>query len=88
MAEGDKTQRLAQTEVLFTADYFDYMAEQARRYEGEIVNSDWPNENIFVFKKVIGVTTGHFTVELPFLPHCPQGCTGTGDRQYHRDQTE
>jgi lactaldehyde dehydrogenase/glycolaldehyde dehydrogenase len=58
IAEGGKTRGLAQTEVLFTADYLDYVAEWARRYEGEIVQSDRPNENILVFKKAIGVTTG------------------------------
>lgn len=58
VAEGGKTQALAKTEVLFTADYLEYMAGWARRYEGEIVQSDRPNENILVFKKAIGVTTG------------------------------
>lgn len=67
VAEGGKTQELAQTEVLFTADYLDYMAEWARRYEGEIVNSDRPNENIFVFKKAIGVTTGILPWNFPFF---------------------
>ncbi|MBK4783951.1 MAG: aldehyde dehydrogenase [Pantoea sp. Pent] len=67
VAEGGKTQALAQTEVLFTADYLDYMAEWARRYEGEIVNSNRPNENIFVFKKAIGVTTGILPWNFPFF---------------------
>lgn len=67
VAEGGKTQALAQTEVLFTADYLDYMAEWARRYEGEIVNSDRPNESIFVFKKAIGVTTGILPWNFPFF---------------------
>ncbi|WP_264272703.1 aldehyde dehydrogenase [Duffyella gerundensis] len=67
VAEGGKTQGLAKTEVLFTADYLDYMAEWARRYEGEIVNSDRPNENIFVFKKAIGVTTGILPWNFPFF---------------------
>lgn len=53
--------------MLFTADYLDYMAEWARRYEGEIVNSDRPNENIFVFKKAIGVTTGILPWNFPFF---------------------
>jgi len=34
--EGGKTRGLANVEVLFTADYLDYMAGWARRYEGEI----------------------------------------------------
>lgn len=67
VAEGGKTQELAQTEVLFTADYFDYMAEWARRYEGEIINSDRPGENIFVFKKAIGVTSGILPWNFPFF---------------------
>lgn len=67
VAEGGKTQALAQTEVLFTADYLDYMAEWARRYEGAIVNSDRPNENIFVFKKAIGVTAGILPCNFPFF---------------------
>ncbi|WP_323660364.1 aldehyde dehydrogenase [Pectobacterium versatile] len=67
IAEGGKTHGLAQTEVLFTADYLDYMAEWARRYEGEIIQSDRPNENIFVFRKAIGVTTGILPWNFPFF---------------------
>lgn len=67
VAEGGKTQALAQTEVLFTADYLEYMAGWARRYEGEIVQSDRPNENILVFKKAIGVTTGILPWNFPFF---------------------
>ena len=65
--EGGKTQGLANVEVLFTADYLDYMAEWARRYEGEIVQSDRPNESIFVFKRPIGVTTGILPWNFPFF---------------------
>ena len=65
--EGGKTQGLANVETLFTADYLDYMAEWARRYEGEIINSDRPNESIFLFKKPIGVTTGVLPWNFPFF---------------------
>lgn len=67
IAKGGKTRALANTEVLFTADYLDYMAEWARRYEGEIVQSDRRDENIFVFKKAIGVTTGILPWNFPFF---------------------
>lgn len=67
VAEGGKTQGLAATEVLFTADYLDYMAEWARRYEGEIIQSDRRDENIFIFKKAIGVTTGILPWNFPFF---------------------
>ncbi|MEZ3500383.1 aldehyde dehydrogenase [Pantoea sp. KPR_PJ] len=67
VAEGGKTHGLAQTEVRFTADYMEYMAEWARRYEGEILNSDRPDENILVFRKAIGVTTGILPWNFPFF---------------------
>lgn len=65
--EGGKTQGLANVEVLFTADYLEYMAGWARRYEGEIIQSDRPHENIFLFKKAIGVTTGILPWNFPFF---------------------
>ena len=65
--EGGKTQGLANVEVLFTADYMDYMAGWARRYEGEIIPSDRPHENIFLFKRPIGVTTGILPWNFPFF---------------------
>ena len=38
--EQGKVLSLARIEASFTADYFDYMAEWARRIEGEILESD------------------------------------------------
>ena len=67
VAEGGKTQGLANVEVLFTADYIEYMAGWARRYEGEIIQSDRPLESIFLFKKAIGVTTGILPWNFPFF---------------------
>jgi lactaldehyde dehydrogenase/glycolaldehyde dehydrogenase len=65
--EGGKTQGLAKVEVLFTADYLDYMAGWARRYEGEIIPSDRPKESIFLFKKAIGVVAGILPWNFPFF---------------------
>src|SRR5574344_2373036 len=65
--EGGKTQALAAVEVGVTAEYFDYMAEWARRYEGEIIQSDRANESIFLFKKPIGVTAGILPWNFPFF---------------------
>ncbi|HFK4063496.1 TPA: aldehyde dehydrogenase [Kluyvera ascorbata] len=67
VAEGGKIQQLAEVEVGFTADYIEYMAEWARRYEGEILQSDRPGENIFAFKRALGVTTGILPWNFPFF---------------------
>ena len=44
--EQGKVLGLAEVEVNFTADYLDYMAEWARRIEGEVISSDRANEQI------------------------------------------
>ncbi|WP_286680816.1 aldehyde dehydrogenase [Tepidanaerobacter sp. EBM-49] len=44
-------------EVLGAADLFEYHAEWARRIEGELIPSDSPNENIFLYKEPLGVVT-------------------------------
>jgi lactaldehyde dehydrogenase / glycolaldehyde dehydrogenase len=65
--EQGKPLGLAAVEVGFAAEYIDYMAEWARRIEGEIVTSDRPNENIFVFRKPIGVVAGISAWNFPFF---------------------
>ena len=65
--EMGKPLSLSEVEVNFTADYIDYMAEWARRYEGEIIQSDRPNENIYLYKKPIGVTAGILPWNFPFF---------------------
>lgn len=65
--EQGKTLGLAKVEVMFTADYMDYMAEWARRIEGEIIPSDRANENILLFKKPIGVIGGILPWNFPFF---------------------
>lgn len=49
MQEQGKTRALASVEVNFAADYMDYTAEWARRYEGEIIQSDRANEHIYLY---------------------------------------
>jgi lactaldehyde dehydrogenase/glycolaldehyde dehydrogenase len=65
--EQGKILPLAEVEVDFSADYLDYMAEFARRYEGDIVQSDRPGENILIFKAPIGVVAGILPWNFPFF---------------------
>jgi len=65
--EQGKIISLAQVEVDFSADYLDYMAEFARRYEGEIIQSDRPGENILLYKAPIGVIAGILPWNFPFF---------------------
>ncbi len=65
--EQGKVLDLARLEVTFTADYIDYMAEWARRIEGEIIASDRPGESIFLFRRAIGVVAGILPWNFPFF---------------------
>jgi lactaldehyde dehydrogenase / glycolaldehyde dehydrogenase len=65
--EQGKVLGLARVEVVFTADYMDYMAEWARRIEGEILESDRPGETIFLFRPPIGVIAGILPWNFPFF---------------------
>lgn len=65
--EQGKVRGLAEVEIDFAADYLDYMAGFARTYEGEIIQSDRANENIFLFRTAIGVTTGILPWNFPFF---------------------
>ncbi|MDR1961831.1 MAG: aldehyde dehydrogenase [Gracilibacteraceae bacterium] len=66
-AEQAKVLPLAQVEIDVTAEYFDYYAGWARIFEGEIIQSDRPNENIFLFRKPIGVVAGICPWNFPFF---------------------
>jgi lactaldehyde dehydrogenase/glycolaldehyde dehydrogenase len=65
--EQGKIAPLAAVEAQFTADYFDYMAEWARRIEGEVISSDRPGENVFLLRQPIGVVAGILPWNFPFF---------------------
>lgn len=66
-AEQGKIAALALVEVDFTADYIDYMAEWARRIEGEVITSDRAGESIFLLRKPVGVVAGILPWNFPFF---------------------
>lgn len=66
-AEQGKVPALAEVEVNFTADYLDYMAEWARRLEGEVLTSDRAGEHIFLLRKPLGVVAGILPWNFPFF---------------------
>lgn len=65
--EQAKPLSLAQIEIDVTADYYDYYAGLARSYEGEIIPSDRPGEQIFLHKFPIGVAVGICPWNFPFF---------------------
>ncbi|HEV2136625.1 MAG TPA: aldehyde dehydrogenase [Terracidiphilus sp.] len=65
--EQGKILPLAEIEVDFSADYIDYMAEFARRIQGEIISSDRLGENILLYKAPIGVVAGILPWNFPFF---------------------
>ena len=86
--EQGKILGLARVEVSFTADYIDYMAEWARRIEGEILDSDRPGENIFLFRQPIGVIGGILPWNFPFFLIARKAGAGAGHGQHHRHQAQ
>lgn len=65
--EQGKVMPLARVEVNFTADYIDYMAEWARRLDGEVLTSDRPGEHMFLLRKPLGVAAGILPWNFPFF---------------------
>ncbi len=65
--EQAKIKPLAQVEIDVTAEYYDYYAGFARAYEGEIIQSDRPGEQIFLHKLPIGVVVGICPWNFPFF---------------------
>lgn len=65
--EQAKVMGLAQVEIDVTAVYFDYYAGLARSYEGEIIQSDRPNEQMMLHKLPIGVAVGICPWNFPFF---------------------
>lgn len=65
--EQGKTQGLAQVEVDFTADYLDYMAGWALRFEGEVIPSERKNESILLTYRPLGVVAGILPWNFPFF---------------------
>lgn len=80
--EQAKVIPLAQAEIDATAEYFDYYAGWARKYEGEVISSDRPTENTLLHRQPIGVVVGICPWNFPFFvmarkvaPAILTGCT-------------
>ncbi len=80
--EQGKILPLAEVEVSFTADYMDYMAEFARRYEGEIIQSDRRQRKHSAFQDADRRHRRHSSLEFSLLPDCSQDGAGACDRKH------
>ncbi|QCS53411.1 aldehyde dehydrogenase [Priestia flexa] len=67
MEEQGKSKDQAEGEIDTAIEYFYYMSEWARRIEGEIIPSDQRNENIFLYKRPIGVVAGIVPWNFPMF---------------------
>lgn len=65
--EQGKNPSLAAIEAGFVPAYMDYMCEWARRIEGEVIESDAPNETIILKKMPIGVAVGILPWNFPYF---------------------
>ena len=72
----------------FTADYFDYMAEFARRYRRRNYPKRPPQRKHFAVQDADWRDRRHSAMELSFLPDRAQDGSGTGDRQHDRHQAK
>ncbi|MDQ8201469.1 aldehyde dehydrogenase [Pelagicoccus sp. SDUM812003] len=68
--EMGKTYKLALGEVDVAADFINFPAQAARRLEGDIFPSDFPNEHIMIHKVPYGVTVGIAAWNFPFALSC------------------
>jgi lactaldehyde dehydrogenase/glycolaldehyde dehydrogenase len=80
--EQAKVMPLAQVEIDATAAYFDYYAGWSNKYEGEVIQSDRPTENILLYRQPVGVVVGICPWNFPFFvmarkvaPSILTGCT-------------
>lgn len=65
--EQAKVMGLAQVEIDVTAIYYDYYAGLSRSYEGEIIQSDRPGEQMMLHKLPIGIAVGICPWNFPFF---------------------
>jgi lactaldehyde dehydrogenase/glycolaldehyde dehydrogenase len=66
-AEVGKRINEARDEAGWLPEYIRYYARLARSIKGEIITSDVPNENIFLYKKPIGVVAGIMPWNFPLF---------------------
>ncbi len=66
-AEMGKTIAQSRDEAGWLSEYIIYFAQMARHMKGEILPSDRPNENIFMYKMPIGVVAGIMPWNFPLF---------------------
>lgn len=65
--EVGKDITLSEKEASWLPQYMEYFAGMARHLKGEIISSDRPNENIFLYKMPIGVVAGIMPWNFPLF---------------------
>lgn len=80
--EAGKPLAESKGEILYGTEFLQWFAEEARRIEGNIIESDLPNTNVLVYKEPVGVvgaiTPWNFPVAMitrKVAPALAAGCT-------------
>ena len=55
----------ARVEIDYALSFYEWFAEEAKRLDGAVIPSPWPDKRIVVTREPVGVTVGHHALELP-----------------------
>ena len=65
VVEQGKPLAEAKAEIAYAASFYEWFGEEAKRLDGRVIPTPWPEKRIVVTREPVGVTAGITPVELP-----------------------